>query len=128
MPPITKVELKRFFEEEPMEVFLLDGVVDAVDAWYLGQFGIQKGSPRYNYGFVCLLADTAQLYTVDLDPDETGTEGTAVIFREWDSSPRSTQPSEMFVGWVRPERRGELEQWLSEMRSHLAAALEPRQK
>jgi hypothetical protein len=55
--------------------------------------------------------------------DVDGTRGFAAIFRAVDPPPSPTYSAEYFVGWVPPEREGELDIWIAFLNKEIANRL-----
>ena len=123
MSRLTDEDLRIFFRSQPIDVFHITGLVDSGDALYLGQVAIDHARPSWGFGMWGGLSDTARFYMHALDAEATGVTGFAIIFRQFDHSRFSDEPSEMFAGWVRSEQALEAEGWITEMNARIAAHL-----
>lgn len=123
MPPITDEDLRVFFRTEPVSVFKIEGLVDSGDALYIGQVAIDHHTPRWGFGMWGKLSDSARFYMRELDTEATGHAGFAIIFRQFDRSRYSEEPSEMLAGWVEPEREREACEWIAELNARIQALL-----
>ena len=124
MPRITSQDLREFLQKEPADFYLLQGIEETDDAWYLGQLGVSKIHPSWRFGYWGALSDSARCYIIPLSTEDTGSsEGFAGIFRQFDQSKYSSDPSEMFAGWVRAQDEASLVAWVAEMNQHLVDML-----
>ena len=124
MPRITAQDLREFLSEEPVSFYLLQGIEETDDAWYLGQLGVSKVHPSWRFGYWGALSDSARCHVIPLSAKDTGLgDGHAAIFRQFDQSKFSPEPSEMFAGWVRSVDEAKLAEWTGEMNQHLVDML-----
>jgi hypothetical protein len=121
---VTPERLKDFFEREPAAAFVIEGIVETEDTWYVGQVGIHKLQPLYRFAYFGQLSPSSSLHTVPFEQDEVGFAGIAIVFHQFDSSKYSDVPSEEFAGWVPVAMRERAEAWVKEgnerIREHLA--------
>lgn len=121
---ITADFLRRFLAGEPAAFYLLDGITETDDHWYLGQSGIAKLRPSWRFGYGGTLSDSGRFYLIPLTAEDTGLEpGFACVFRQFDRSKYSETPAEYFAGWVRSSELPALEGWIAEMNQHLVDVL-----
>ena len=123
MSIVTDEDLRAFFASEPIEVLRIRGLIDSGDALYLGQVAIDHRAPRWGFGMWGGLSKGARFYARPLDEDATGVAGMVIIFRQFDRSRFSEEPSEMFAGWVPLEAVAEAEAWIAEMNARIDAHL-----
>ena len=128
MPEMTSAELSRFFREGPVDALRIAGIVETDDSRYLGAIGLSRIHPLFHsilgFNFSGQLSDSARFWIAPLRAAVEGRDGSAAIFRDFDSSKYQSFPEDILSGWVPPEDAAKLETWVADMNQQLKALLE----
>jgi len=120
---ITHEELIRIVSETNFKYSELEGVEKTRNGWRLGHIELYENEPMfYSYRYICVshLSDTAVFRIAKFDVPKVSLGGYAAIFHDFDSA---TETEETELGWVKPERKTELEEWVRFMNRHIAKLL-----
>lgn len=122
---VTPERLRDFFEREPAAAFVIEGIVETEDCWYLGQVGIHKQQPLFRFAYFGQLSPSSRFRTVEMTADEVGFDGIALVFHQFDRSQYKDAPSEELAGWVPVTMAERAQEWVDEgnrrINAHLAA-------
>ncbi len=89
--------------------------------WWLGSLSIGKRFPHYRVGHSHPLGPTSRLFRQRFDLDDSH-RGWAVIFRFVDP-PLHSHMTDVFVGWVQPDRGSEADRWITFLNEEIAKRL-----
>lgn len=123
---ITPERLRRFFDKEPAAAFVIEGVRDTGDCWWVGSFGLLKKQPLYRFYSHGELSPDSRLRLEPFTAEQVGFDGIAVVFHQFTRSQFQDTPNEEFAGWVPTAMRERAQAWVDEANDRIQAHLRVR--
>ncbi len=106
-----------------LQVKELTGITESKDAYYLGNLGVHKYTPRFRAAYWFGLSDTSRFRVLPIHLPQADLDGVAVIFHQFDRTPDEEDSFEIFLGWVPRAHQEQCDEWVTFLNQEISNRL-----